>query len=67
VHADEQAIRDLIGTWLRASAAGELDQVLVSALAHRDDIPPIVAREYGCHEFAMTAPDGHVLVFGECG
>jgi uncharacterized protein (TIGR02246 family) len=28
VHADEQAIRELVQTWLRASAAGDLDQVL---------------------------------------
>jgi hypothetical protein len=26
-----------------------------------------VAREYGCQEFAVTDPDGHVLVFGQCG
>jgi uncharacterized protein (TIGR02246 family) len=28
VHADEQAIRELLQTWIRASAAGDLDQVL---------------------------------------
>ena len=28
MHADEQAIRDLVQTWVRASAAGDLDQVL---------------------------------------
>src|SRR4051812_7424032 len=29
MHADEQAIRDLVRTWLEASAAGDLDRVLV--------------------------------------
>ncbi|WP_040550090.1 YybH family protein [Pedosphaera parvula] len=28
MHADEQKIRDLIATWLRASAAGDLPQLL---------------------------------------
>src|SRR3954451_22301935 len=28
MHADEQAIRDLVQTWLKASVAGDLDQVL---------------------------------------
>jgi hypothetical protein len=26
-----------------------------------------VAKEYGCQGFAVTDPDGHVLVFGQCG
>jgi len=28
---------------------------------------PIEDRVYGCREFVVTDPDGHVLVFGECG
>src|SRR3954468_14359229 len=35
--------------------------------AHVPDVGPVVAREYGCQEFAVTDPDGHVLVFGQCG
>jgi catechol 2,3-dioxygenase-like lactoylglutathione lyase family enzyme len=27
----------------------------------------IVLRPYGCHEFEVTDPDGHVLVLGQCG
>jgi len=25
-----------------------------------------LAKEYGCREFAVTDPDGHLLVFGQC-
>lgn len=28
---------------------------------------PIEDRIYGCREFVVTDPDGHALVFGECG
>lgn len=30
------------------------------------EVGPIVKTEYGCLEFAVTDPDGHVLVIGEC-
>ena len=30
-------------------------------------VGPIVLREYGCRELALTDPDGHVVVLGECG
>ncbi|VTR91203.1 : Glyoxalase_2 [Gemmata massiliana] len=29
-------------------------------------VGPIQQRQYGCREFTVTDPDGHVLVFGEC-
>ena len=35
--------------------------------AHVPDVGQVVAKEYGCREFAVTDPDGHVLVFGQCG
>jgi catechol 2,3-dioxygenase-like lactoylglutathione lyase family enzyme len=31
------------------------------------DVGPIEERAYGCREFTVTDPDGHALVFGECG
>jgi uncharacterized glyoxalase superfamily protein PhnB len=30
------------------------------------DVEPIKTTEYGCREFVVTDPDGHVLVLGEC-
>ncbi len=30
------------------------------------EVGPIVKTEYGCLEFVVTDPDGHVLVIGEC-
>jgi hypothetical protein len=38
-----------------------------SVLARVPDAPPIETREYGCKEFSLTDPDGHLLVIGECG
>jgi uncharacterized protein (TIGR02246 family) len=38
-----------------------------AVLARLPDAAPIVVREYGCHEFTLTDPDGHVLVIGQCG
>src|SRR5262245_61754000 len=31
------------------------------------DVGPIETRPYGCREFVVSDPDGHVLVLGECG
>jgi hypothetical protein len=31
------------------------------------DVGPVVAKEYGCREFVVTDPDGHLLDFGQCG
>jgi hypothetical protein len=35
--------------------------------AHMPDLGPVLAKEYGCEEFTVTRPDGHVLAFGQCG
>jgi hypothetical protein len=35
--------------------------------AHVPDLGLVVAKQYGCQEFAVTDLDGHVLVFGQCG
>ena len=31
------------------------------------DVGPIAVRTYGCKEFVLADPDGHVIVLGECG
>jgi catechol 2,3-dioxygenase-like lactoylglutathione lyase family enzyme len=31
------------------------------------DVGPIETREYGCDEFVLADPDGHIIVLGECG
>jgi catechol 2,3-dioxygenase-like lactoylglutathione lyase family enzyme len=47
-----------------------VDDARVLRQAVRAKIPEvgaIVLRPYGCHEFEVTDPDGHVLVLGQCG
>jgi hypothetical protein len=39
-------------------------QARESVLARVPDAPPIEAKEYGCQEFSLTDPDGHMLVIG---
>jgi uncharacterized protein (TIGR02246 family) len=58
VHADEQAIRDLVRTWLRASAAGELDQVLALM---SDDVVFLTPgqKPFGKEAFASAARASH--------
>jgi uncharacterized protein (TIGR02246 family) len=54
MHADEQAIRDLVSTWVRASTEGDLDQVL--ALMSDDVIFHTATREpFGKVEFAEAS------------
>ena len=54
MNADEQAIRELIGTWMRASMAGDTDTVL-SLMA--DDVVFMVAGQepFGKAAFAAAA------------
>ena len=33
---------------------------------HVPDVGPIELREYGCREFTVIDPDGHVVVLGDC-
>ena len=43
-------------------------EVLHKAVSARvPDVGPIVAREYGCREFNLTDPDGHVIVISGAG
>jgi catechol 2,3-dioxygenase-like lactoylglutathione lyase family enzyme len=47
-----------------------VDDVRLLHEAVRSKIPAvgaIVPRPYGCHEFEVEDPDGHVLVLGQCG
>lgn len=41
-------------------------QSLHAAIAASAQAGPIEAREYGCREFSLIDPDGHVLVLGQC-
>jgi len=38
-----------------------------SVRAHVPAVGAMEHREYGCREFTVSDPDGHVLVLGECG
>lgn len=44
----------------------DINGLRAAVLAIVPDVEPIVTREYGCREFTLTDPDGHVLVLGEC-
>jgi uncharacterized protein (TIGR02246 family) len=64
MHPDEQAIRDLVQTWLKASSAGDIDQVL--ALMSDDVVFHTPAREpFGKEEFAAAARDSQAKVRAE--
>ena len=72
-----QRVRAGVGPPRSATAAGGGWDVYVRIVdaqawweAIRTRVPelaPIHATEYGCREFIVVDPDGHVLVFGECG
>ena len=53
--------------WNAYLRVADVRGVREAVLARLPDVSPIVVREYGCHEFTMTDPDGHVLVIGQCG
>jgi uncharacterized protein (TIGR02246 family) len=54
MHPDEQAIRDLVQTWLKASASGDLDQVLALM---SDDVVFLTAgqKPFGKQAFATAS------------
>jgi uncharacterized glyoxalase superfamily protein PhnB len=66
-----------VGEPRSAGAAGggwdlylRVDDVQAVHDAVREKVPeigPIVARVYGCREFELADPDGHVVVLGQCG
>src|SRR5262245_21314025 len=53
--------------WNAYVRVADVRAVRDAVLAHLPGVTPVVSREYGCREFTVTDPDGHVLVFGECG
>jgi len=50
--------------YLRVDDARRLRETVRSTVP---DVGAIVLRPYGCREFEVTDPDGHVLVLGQCG
>jgi uncharacterized protein (TIGR02246 family) len=53
--------------WSAYLRVADVHGVREAVLAKLPDAKPIVTREYGCLEFNLTDPDGHVLVIGQCG
>jgi uncharacterized glyoxalase superfamily protein PhnB len=72
-----QKVRPGVGAPRSATAAGggwdiylRIDDAHSFREAVQAEVPevgPIETREYGCQEFALADPDGHVIVLGECG
>jgi hypothetical protein len=62
-----RAVSHREGGWdvyLRVDDVDALREALRTRVA---DVGPIEDREYGCREFVIADPDGHVIVLGECG
>jgi uncharacterized protein (TIGR02246 family) len=53
--------------WNAYRRVADIHAVREAVLVRAPDASPIVMREYGCQEFNLTDPDGHVLVIGQCG
>ena len=72
-----QKLRSGVGASRAASSAGggwdvylridDAEAIRESIRAKVPGVGPIEDREYGCREFAVADPDGHVIVLGECG
>jgi catechol 2,3-dioxygenase-like lactoylglutathione lyase family enzyme len=50
--------------YIRVNDAEAARQAVVSRIP---EVDPIETQVYGCREFVVIDPDGHVIVFGECG
>jgi uncharacterized glyoxalase superfamily protein PhnB len=71
-----QKVRADVGEPRSATSAGggwdaylrihEVRQFWLSVRMKVPDVGPIKTTEYGCQEFVVTDPDGHVIVLGEC-
>jgi len=71
-----QRVRQDVGASRSATAVGggwdvylriaDAEAAWKAIQAQVPDLAPIVIQEYGCREFAVTDPDGHVLVLGDC-
>ena len=54
---------ELLGGIIRVTDVCSLREVVRTHVPH---VGPVLAKEYGCREFAVTDPDGHLLVLGQC-
>jgi uncharacterized glyoxalase superfamily protein PhnB len=55
------------GGWDVYIRVSDVEAAREAVTAHAIEAGPIENQVYGCREFVVTDPDGHVLVFGECG
>lgn len=65
--AAPRAASHLEGGWdayLRIDDAEAFREAIRTRVA---EVGPIEDREYGCREFVIADPDGHVIVLRECG
>jgi catechol 2,3-dioxygenase-like lactoylglutathione lyase family enzyme len=72
-----QKVREGVGAARSATTAGggwdaylrvnDVEALRSAVQAKVSEVGPIVLREYGCRELALTDPDGHVIILGECG
>jgi len=72
-----QKVREGVGPARSATAAGggwdayirinDADAFRRTIQTKVPAVGPNVLREYGCRELALSDPDGHVVVLGECG
>jgi len=54
------------GGWDVYVRVNDAEAARQAVLSWIPDVGRIETRVYGCREFVVTDPDGHVLVFGEC-
>jgi uncharacterized protein (TIGR02246 family) len=53
--------------WSAYIRVADVRKVREALLDRVPDAEPITRKEYGCEEFTLVDPDGHVLAIGECG
>ncbi len=54
------------GGWDAYLRIRDVRQFLESVRRKVPDVGPVKTTEYGCEEFIVIDPDGHVIVLGEC-
>ena len=65
--AASRAAGSLEGGWDVYVRIDDVEAFREQVRAHVPDVGPIEEQEYGCREFEVLDPDGHVIVLGECG
>ena len=53
--------------WSAYVRVADVRKAREAVLTRVPDAGPIIRKEYGCEEFTLADPDGHVLAIGECG